>query len=271
MNFLNSSRKPRAMVAALALLIHAAAAFAIPIEVDAPIPAGALVGAGPGGFGGWFARYVTEQNGNTLNVVWNPIVNRLDLRVTFNEVAPIVINFIQRPLFCERPSPVPGFPAITVPCPPENDSPQANGGLNVIIREFITNASDVPWSAFRWVLSEDSPVPAGQGAGAGDLLAHPIFPHFHNALPVGGGFLPFLTANNFDPQMEINLSNGPFPDDAVERTWESVRLHNREVAGLLRTFTLTQYPIPEPSSVALLGIGVSILFFRGRQRRKTAG
>ena len=137
----------------------------------------------------------------------------------------------------------------------------SNGGLNVIIREFITNQSGTPWSGFRWTLVDDTPINPDQ-VPLGDFGAHPIAPHFHN---VGGGFLPFTTFNDYEARPFINLANGPFESDGIERTWESVRLHNREVAGKLRTFRLVETPIPEPSSLALLVIGIFTLCLRRRE------
>jgi hypothetical protein len=242
------------------LWIHATPAVAI--VIDAPIPPG-VNGSGPGGFAGWIARYDTVQNGNTVDVSWNPIVSRLDIKLDYTQIAPIVITFIEQPVIVEEQGP---FGPILVAKPPSMDSPQSNGGLNVIIREFIKNNTPEDWTSFHWVLSDNTPVNEN-GVPLGDFAAHPLPPHFHN---VGGGFLPFTTFNNFDPKAFIDLTNGPFENDGIERTWESVRLHDREVKGVLRSFTLTEYPVPEPPAVALMGVAVLTLWLAGWLREKTS-
>lgn len=82
---------------------------------------------------------------------------------------------------------------------------------------------------------------------------------------------------DLDPNKDLNgqnalfLGNGHFPS-GTSSLWGGFGIHQieeREHFNRLggRNFVLTQTPIPEPGSLALLGVGIMGLIFSGRRRR----
>jgi len=255
-----------AMLAAY-LCLHATAAAAL----ATPIPAG-VNGSGPGGFAGWtVTTNPNENNGNLVTVgAFSPVTNVLKLDVTFNNLNPITITFTENPLLVEMPSPIPGLPPILVPSPPMMSTPGPNftGGLNILIEEKIKNNTGFDWTGFVWVLMDTTPVDPNAVTAGGANAAHPVFPHFHEVNPM---FPSFGMFSPFEAKTIIELKNGPFPA-GHEDMWMGVRLHNREVAGQLRSFKLIQQPIavPEPSALVLCGVGILVLTGCHWRHRKQA-
>jgi hypothetical protein len=233
-------RTPLHLATALLVLLAAAPTIARGDVLTIPSP--------EGGSNGWRVTWDPNQNGDTLNFSFSAVTRILTKTVTFNNSLPLVVRFDE-------------VGAATA------NSPET-GGINVVLQENITNNSGDTWKNFTLFLEDLTPVDPNSVPNGGLNNAHPVIPHFHPL--TGPSFAPFGKFTPFDAQPGIFLSNGPFPTSPAQFTWSNFKLHDREAAGVQRSFNWIEAPlgIPEPRSAILVGIGALCVWGYAWRRRK---
>lgn len=181
----------------------------------------------------------TPTDGETLDGTLS-----LDL-VHFEDLSPIDIRFVQ-----ER-------------------AGRDNFGLRITMNLYIENDSADVWKGFRMELLDPSP----EFEGSSSL--HPGYAHFHNLGADGALSLPpFSLLSPANPSGTARtdvwvLGNGKFQIGDTN-FWTGIGIHQWEQPLQDRSFTLrlTPIPIPEPSTLALVGISSALLLGHAWRRRK---
>jgi PEP-CTERM motif-containing protein len=192
---------------------------------------------------------ITYDSAQVSNIVI-PDARNLSFTKTFVDLSPISITFTQ------------------------TDTSSSNFGLRLTLNETVINASGSTWDEFEFRL------------GMGSATGHPMFPHFHNdnaacvilICPIGP-FTAFFPREVLDltgtsvvfATSAIGLRNGLLTSGA-SALFAGIGLHQFEVAGQNRIFTLTETPqavpasVPEPATLALLLSSLGIFGLIGRRR-----
>ncbi len=162
-----------------------------------------------------------------------------------------------------------------------------NFGLRLTLNEAIFNSTGVTWGGFRMDLQDfhgfgnlhkigDDPTVPNWNEFVS--ATHTGFAHFHGDF--GGNLSGKVFAPPFedmDPDKDLNgqkllvLGNGSFPS-GTSSLWGGFGIHQIEEFEHFgrfggRSFVLTETPVPEPGSLALLGVGILGLIFCCRRRR----
>lgn len=201
------------------------------------------------------------------------IMGVLTKTVTFSNLSTITTTFEQ----ITKSDKDPGFTAGT-----------QEFGLRFIMDEKIKNMTDFNWAGFVEALDSIDSIDAEAPNGL-----HPNAPHFHpdDKTTVAGktGFdvSPFTKVRDkggalsdtylesvvtLDGLTKLELSGGMFAK-GDQKDWKGIGIHNWEakaVAGddKLRSFKLTQTPVPEPTTLLLFGSGLAGLCIAARLRRR---
>ena len=203
---------------------------------------------------------VLEDRTDRTNLAANSQTTDVRKVVEFDSMAPVKVTFTQD-----------NFATQSYGGAAKNTTTRS--GLNFNLENIIFNFTGISWSGFAETLTDHDRFQQGAlitDANVGEAFGrddHPAKSHFH---PIAGTNPPTHNPPPWglgnDPNGE-NLVLYTLPPNVLDPGQEfdfNIKIHDIVVADFQRRFDLLEIPLPEPGTLALVGLGLAALVLSRR-------